>query len=68
MSVPASFGLVSPAREGCWSTSSVAKKGGRSGPYADWTVADLRKRAKQLGLNGCSAKPKRELIEFIRDH
>jgi hypothetical protein len=27
-------------------TSRVAKKGGRSGVYDDWTVADLRKRAK----------------------
>ncbi|MET0446897.1 MAG: hypothetical protein ABW004_00770, partial [Aeromicrobium sp.] len=28
------------------STSSVARKGGRSGSYEDWTVAELRRRAK----------------------
>jgi hypothetical protein len=48
--------------------SSVAKKGGRSGSYEDWTVPNLRKRAKELGLTGYSGKTKRELINLIRNH
>ena len=48
--------------------SRVSRRGGRSGSYDDWTVSDLRKRAKELGLTGYSDKPKRELISLIRNH
>ena len=48
--------------------SAVGKKGGRSGSYEDWTVPDLRRRAKELGLHSYSGKPKRELIKLIRNH
>ncbi len=47
---------------------AVGKKGGESGSYDDWTVADLRKRAKELGLTGYSSKRKSELIAALRDH
>ena len=50
------------------SASSVAAKGGSSGSYDDWTVADLRRRAKELGLTGYSGKNKSELIAALRDH
>lgn len=50
------------------STSSVGAKGGRSGSYDDWTVADLRQRAKELGLSGYSGKKKSELVTMLRDH
>lgn len=48
--------------------SSVGRKGGESGSYDDWTVADLRKRAKELGLTGYSSKNKSELISELRNH
>lgn len=50
------------------STSSVGAKGGKSGSYDDWTVAELRKRAKELGLSSYSDKKKAELISMLRDH
>ncbi len=48
--------------------SAVGRKGGESGSYDDWTVADLRKRAKELGLTGYSSKKKAELISALRNH
>ena len=48
--------------------SSVGKKGGRSGSYESWTVPDLRKRAKELGLTSYSRTSKRELVGLIRNH
>jgi len=48
--------------------SAVGRTGGRSGDYEDWTVADLRKRAKEIGLTGYSGKRKGELISALRNH
>lgn len=48
--------------------SSVGRAGGESGSYDDWTVDDLRSRAKELGINGYSDKNKRELIGMLRNH
>ncbi|ROS59640.1 hypothetical protein EDF38_2496 [Frigoribacterium sp. PhB160] len=50
------------------SEEKVAARGGRSGSYDDWTVDDLRGRAKELGLHGYSDATKDELIEMLRDH
>jgi hypothetical protein len=47
--------------------SAVGKKGGKSGSYDDWTVADLKKRAKEIGLSGYSSLPKGKLISKIRN-
>lgn len=48
--------------------SAVARQGGKSGDYEGWTVADLRARAKELGLSGYSGKSKSQLISLLRDH
>jgi hypothetical protein len=47
--------------------SSVGKKGGKSGSYDDWTVTDLKKRAKEIGLSGYSKLSKDKLISKIRN-
>jgi hypothetical protein len=46
---------------------SVSRKGGESGSFDDWTVPELRKRAKELGLRGYSGLPKSRLIAKIRN-
>jgi len=53
------------ARDG---RKAVGRRGGKSGDYEDWTVADLRARAKELGLAGYSGKRKTELISMLRNH
>jgi hypothetical protein len=47
--------------------SALGRKGGESASYDDWTVADLRKRAKELGLSGYSRKRKADLISELRN-
>lgn len=53
------------ARDG---RSTVGRRGGKHGDYEDWTVPELRKRAKELGLTGYSGKRKAELISELRNH
>jgi Rho termination factor, N-terminal domain len=53
------------ARDG---QKAVARRGGTSGDYEDWTVARLRTRAKELGITGYSGKRKSELITMLREH
>lgn len=50
------------------SRSSVAAKGGEAGSYEDWSVPELRRRAKELGLSNYSDKRKAELVRALRDH
>jgi hypothetical protein len=48
--------------------SAVGRKGGKSGDYDDWTVTDLRKRAKEIGISGYSGKKKAQLVSMLRNH
>ena len=50
------------------SEESVGAQGGRSGAYDDWTVDDLKARAKELGLEGYSDLAKDDLIDLLREH
>lgn len=52
------------ARDG---RKAVGARGGSSGDYEDWTVAELRARAKELGLTGYSGRRKAELISMLRN-
>lgn len=47
--------------------TAVGKKGGKSGSYDDWSVTDLKKRAKEIGLSGYSKLSKDKLISKIRN-
>jgi hypothetical protein len=47
--------------------SAIGRKGGKSGDYEEWSVADLRHRAKELGMSGYSALRKSELVSKIRN-
>ena len=49
------------------SREAVGKKGGASGDYDDWTVAHLRKRAAEVGVEGRSGMKKAELIKALRN-
>ena len=49
-------------------SSTVPRKGGKAGSYDDWTVPQLKKRAKELGISGYSALRKDKLIAKLRHH
>ena len=40
----------------------------RSCAYEGWTVVELKKRARQLGINGYSGLNKEKLISLIRSY
>ena len=47
--------------------SSVGRKGGKAGSYADWTVSELKKRAKELGMSNYSNLSKDKLVDKLRN-
>ncbi len=53
------------ARDGA---KAVGKRGGEAGSYDDWTVDDLRERARELDIEGRSTMDKAELIDALRNH
>ncbi|MGO1584056.1 MAG: SAP domain-containing protein [Actinomycetaceae bacterium] len=46
----------------------IGRRGGEAGSYEDWTVDELKDRAKELGIEGYSDKKKPELIDLLRNH
>ena len=48
--------------------SAVGRKGGKAGDYDEMSVAELRTRAKELGVHGYSGKRKSDLISQLRNH
>lgn len=48
--------------------TAVGRRGGESGSYEDWTVADLRRRAGELEIPGRSSMRKADLVEALREH
>jgi hypothetical protein len=48
------------------SRSAVGAKGGRSEPYEEWTVTDLRHRAAEIGVRGRSSMTKSQLVKALR--
>lgn len=50
------------------SRKNVGRRGGSSQSYDDWTVSDLRDRAREIGISGRSSMNKGELIKALRNH
>lgn len=50
------------------SRSAVGKKGGKAPSYEEWTVPELRERAREIGIEGRSRMTKAELVEALREH
>lgn len=47
---------------------SPGKTGGKSQPYEEWTVDELKDRARDLDIDGRSDMNKDELINALRNH
>jgi hypothetical protein len=50
------------------SRKTVGRRGGSSPAYQDWTVSDLRDRAREVGISGRSSMNKQQLINALRNH
>ena len=46
--------------------AAVGRRGGAAPAYEEWTVDDLRQRARELDVAGRSSMTKDELIEALR--
>jgi hypothetical protein len=50
------------------SKSTVARRGGKSASYDEWSKQDLVKRAREIGIKGRSTMSKSELVKALREH
>jgi hypothetical protein len=50
------------------SRRSVAKKGGRSPSYDEWSKDELQQRAREIGIEGRYTMTKSELVDALRNH
>jgi hypothetical protein len=50
------------------SRSEVGRRGGSSPAYDEWTVDELRGRARELDIEGRSSMTKDQLIDALRNH
>lgn len=50
------------------SREEVGRKGGKAQSYEEWTVDELRERARELDVEGRSTMNKAELIKALRNH
>ncbi|KRE95360.1 Rho termination factor [Nocardioides sp. Soil774] len=48
--------------------SKVGERGGEAADYEDRTVAELRKRAAELDIEGRSSMTKAQLVDALRHH
>jgi hypothetical protein len=48
------------------SRTTVGKRGGAAGSYDHWKFAELRRRARQVGIKGRTAMTKPQLIKALR--
>jgi hypothetical protein len=46
--------------------SETGRRGGSSPPYEEWSVDELRDRARELDIEGRSSMTKDELIDALR--
>jgi hypothetical protein len=47
---------------------TIGRRGGKSPAYEEWTIPDLRRRARELDIEGRSTMRKSQLVDAIRHH
>jgi hypothetical protein len=50
------------------SRRQVSSKGGKSPSYQDWSMQDLLRRAREIGIRGRSSMTKDQLVTALRNH
>ncbi len=50
------------------SRKQVGKRGGKSPSYEEWTVTELRRRARELEIDGRSSMNKSQLVHALRSN